>query len=96
LSGPGVLEQVFIQAGFVDVRSERLTSVTEFSSVEAYTNMLKDVAAPVVALLAGQPAKRQAEVFQAISDAARAYAAADASVRMPNEAICVVGRRQVR
>lgn len=93
LSAPGVLEQAFTQAGFADVESERITVMTEFDSPDAYTNMLKDVSAPIIALLADKPSERQAEVWQAISDGVRTWTTADGCVRMPNETICVVGRR---
>ncbi|MFQ5848801.1 MAG: class I SAM-dependent methyltransferase [Candidatus Methylomirabilales bacterium] len=93
LADPGVLEHALLGAGFADVQSERVMSIAEFPSVEAYTTMLKDVAAPVMALLADQPAERRAEVFRAIAEAARAYTAADGRVRMSNQAICAVGRR---
>lgn len=93
LSAHGVVEQAFTQAGFAEVRSESLTVVFESSSVEAYTDFLHDIAPPVNALLASQPVERQAEAWKAISEAARAYAAPDGTVRMPSETICVSGQR---
>ncbi len=126
LSAPGVLEEAFMQAGFADVRSERVTSIAEFPSVDGYIIMLQDVAAPVIepahvtpyqalgALVRLRAAgvepvefqlvdaltwsttdfrEKQAEVFTAIAEAAHAHVAVDGVVRMPNEAICVVGRR---
>ena len=92
LSGPGVLEQAFNQARLKDVHSERMTAMIEFTSVEEYIQYLKDIT-PINAQLAHLPAERQTEVWQAITDAAQAYTAADGSVRMTNETICAVGRR---
>ena len=93
LGVPEVLEQAFTQAGFTDIKSERLTYMIDFPSVDGYIQMLQDVAAPIVALLANEPAERQAEVWQGIADAVGEYATADGSVPMPNEAICVVGAK---
>ncbi|MFQ5796398.1 MAG: class I SAM-dependent methyltransferase [Candidatus Bipolaricaulia bacterium] len=87
------LEQKLRQAGFTDVRSEWQTFTLELPSAEAYTNFIQDIAAPVNALLADRPAELQQEIWQAITDAAQAYAAADGSISMPNVAICVVGQR---
>ncbi len=93
LADSTALEQALTRAGFADVRSERLTVTREFASAEAYVRFLQDINAPLKAILANQPAQRQAEVWQAIGEAAQQYATADGSIRMLNEAICVVGRR---
>ena len=60
----------------------------EFPSAESFTNMLQDVSDPLVALLSRQPVERQAEVWQAISDAAMEYATADGGLRMSNTELC--------
>ena len=93
LSDSTALKQVLTQIGFTDVRSERLTLTFEFKSAEEYARRPRDIAAPLIALLADHSTERQAEVWRAIEDAARQYAMADGSIRMPNETICVVGRR---
>ena len=93
LSDSTALKQVLTQIGFTDVRSERLTLTFEFKSSEEYARRPRDIAAPLIALLADHSTERQAEVWRAIEDAARQYAMADGSIRMPNETICVVGRR---
>ncbi|MDE3117637.1 MAG: hypothetical protein KGL03_01350, partial [Nitrospirota bacterium] len=81
------------QAGFSDIRSEPLSLTFEWASAEDYTRFQQDIAAPIVALVAKEPAARQAEVWRAITEAARQYAGADGTVRMPGEAICVAARR---
>jgi hypothetical protein len=52
-----------------------------------------NIAPPVSALLANQPAEWQAETWKAISAAADQFSAGDGSVHMPNETILTVGRR---
>ena len=93
LADAAALEQAFRDAGFSDVRSERMTVVVEFPSATGYADFLKDIAPPVRALLANQPEERQTEAWQAISEAAGQFSASDGTVRMPNEAIFVAGRR---
>ncbi|MDE3242609.1 MAG: class I SAM-dependent methyltransferase [Nitrospirota bacterium] len=88
-----ILERALAQAGFSDIRSEPLSLTFEWASAEDYTRFQQDIAAPIVALVAKEPAARQAEVWRAITEAARQYAGADGTVRMPGEAICVAARR---
>ncbi|MCH8063980.1 MAG: hypothetical protein IH861_15915 [Chloroflexi bacterium] len=65
----------------------------DFLSVEAYSSMFRDTAAPISAALADKPTDLREKVLEAIADAAGRYATADGTVRMENEAICVTGRR---
>ena len=92
LADTSVLEQTLRQAGFADVRSEGMTVTMEWPSFEVYLSFLRDVG-PLTTTLAEQPIERQERVWKAIADAAGQYTAADGSVRMPNQTICVVGRR---
>ena len=93
LSTPGVLEQAFAEAGFADVRSERMDVIMEYDSPEAFTQMTLDIAAPIIALIDQQPAEFREEILGKITEAAGQHATADGGVRMANEAVCVVGRR---
>ena len=93
LADPVALKQALTDAGFADIRSERMTVMVEFPSATAYTDFLRDIAPPVRALLANQPEERRTEAWQAISNAAGQFSNADGMVRMPNETILVVGRR---
>ncbi len=93
LSTPGLLEQAFAEAGFTDVRSEHMDVIMEFDSPEAYMQMMLDIAAPIIALIDQQPAALREEILRGIEKAAGEYAVAGGGVRMPNETVCVVGRR---
>jgi|GEM_PF-4194540 len=46
-----------------------------------------------MAMLDEHPPELQTKIWQAITEAARQYITADGKVRMPNQAICVVGHR---
>jgi len=93
LADVATLEQAFTQAGFTDVSSERLNVSFEYPSGEAYKSLTQDVAAPIAAMLADKPDALREQVWQAIASAAGQYAAADGTIRMDNQAICVSGRR---
>ena len=92
LADPSVLEKGLADAGFTDIRTERMTVTMEFPSAEGYTDFLRDIAPPVRAMLAGQPEEKQAEAWRAIADAAGQFAGEDGVVRMPNEVILVAAR----
>ncbi len=89
----GKLEGALTQAGFTDMRTDMVPIVFECQSAEAFTQYIRDVNAPLLAMLANQPAERQAEYWQRLAGAVQQYAAADGSIRIPNMAICGVGRR---
>ena len=92
LGDVSVLEQALSDAGFTDVRSEHLVVTMEWPSAEEYITFLRDIA-PIIPILASYSAEKQAQAWQAIKEAVQHYATADGAVTMPNEAICVVGRR---
>ncbi|MDE3118749.1 MAG: class I SAM-dependent methyltransferase, partial [Nitrospirota bacterium] len=53
-----ILERALAQAGFSDIRSEPLSLTFEWASAEDYTRFQQDIAAPIVALVAKEPAAR--------------------------------------
>lgn len=89
----GILEKALAQASFADVHAKALTCTWELPSAVAFTQFVWDVNAPLVGMLANQPAEGQAEYWQALAAAVQEYATADGSVRIPGTAICVVGQR---
>ncbi len=93
LADAAALEKAFTSAGFADVQSEGVTMTVEFPSATVYTDFLRDIAPPIRALLLNQPEERQAEAWQAISNAAGQFSNSDGVVRIPNETILVVGQR---
>jgi ubiquinone/menaquinone biosynthesis C-methylase UbiE len=89
----GKLEAALTQTGFTDMRTEMVPLVFAYQSAEAFTQYVRDVNAPLLAMLAHQSAARQAEYWQRLAGAVQQYAAADGSIQIPNTAICGVGRR---
>jgi SAM-dependent methyltransferase len=92
LSDPEAMKRLLTRAGFEDARHETFTMVADFASADEYTRFLRDIAAPVRAVLAKQPADAQETVWQAIREAANAYASPDGTVRMPNEGFYFIGQ----
>jgi enediyne biosynthesis protein CalE5 len=86
------LEGRLHEAGFADVRGERMTVDVEFASPGEYAQFMRAVSAPLNRLLADKPGERQEEVWSAIARAAEAHAAADGLVSLPGELILAVGR----
>jgi enediyne biosynthesis protein CalE5 len=93
LGDEDILEGRLREAGFADVRGERMTVDVEFASATAYAQFMRAVSAPLNKLLADEPRERQEEMWSAIARAAEAHAAADDSVSLPGELILAVGRR---
>lgn len=87
------LKQYFIMAGFQDVCAETLSLTFRFDSAEQFTAFHQDIAAPIKAMIASRTQDMQRKVWDAVTEAARKYAAADGSVSMSNKTICISGRR---
>ena len=94
LSDVGALEQALRQAGLANVHSERMVLTAEWPSAQEFVNMLLDIAAPLKAMLDRQPVEKRTGVLRAIEESIAQYASADGTVRIPNEAICVVGHKE--
>jgi enediyne biosynthesis protein CalE5 len=91
LSDADALESRLRQAGFADVRSERMTISVDFDSAEAYVDFTRAVSVPLKNLLEGESTERKEEVWSAVASSAREHAAGDGSLSLPGEVICVVG-----
>ena len=94
LSDTQSLIQAFQIAGFHSVRCESVEVAFSLPSAEAYTEFTRAISAPVVALVAGESKETQEAVWSALTDAARAYAGEDGSIRMINEAFVICGARE--
>ena len=76
--------------GFSDVEVEELDVVLEFDSPEDFTTFIREIAPPISALMASEPEERQAEAWQAITEAVRAQAGESPS--MTNQVLVAAGR----
>jgi ubiquinone/menaquinone biosynthesis C-methylase UbiE len=93
LSDPLALQNALIKAGFQDVRTENMIVTLEFDSPASFTNYHKAVSVPIHALLAGQTAEKQNEIWKAVTEATKSYTNSKGEVVLDNEAMCYVGTR---
>jgi ubiquinone/menaquinone biosynthesis C-methylase UbiE len=94
LADENILKNSFINCGFKDINIERINVAFEFDSAEEYTNFTKDIAAPVLAMLADQSLDRKEQIWKAVTEAARKYVKSNTgAIILDNEAICIVGRK---
>ncbi len=87
LADTSILQSALQEAGFHDVVIERMQVVWEMASPADFAEFRRDVAAPFRALLERQTPEMRDQIIAAVTDAARAYAAADGKVRTANETI---------
>jgi SAM-dependent methyltransferase len=78
--------------GFSDVEVEELEITFEYDSAEEFTRSVQEIAAPIANLVKPYPPEVQHQVWQAVTDAARAHASEDGSVRMTNLVLVASGQ----
>jgi SAM-dependent methyltransferase len=94
LADADALEAKVRRSGFADVRTERWDVTTPWASAAEFAQFIQAIAAPVRNLLADQTPERREQVWQAVERAAQGHADGDGSIRLTNEVIYVVARRE--
>ena len=74
LADTSLLRDKFSQAGYQGINIESHNMNFKFSSPEEFTAFCRATAAPIKAMIAGQPAARQEEIWDAVTEAARKHA----------------------
>ena len=90
---PGLLEEVLAAAGFGDVACERVTVVYEFPSAADFVRFRREVSRIGADMAERHPAVVVEAAWDAVAEAARAYADTEGRIRMENAALCAVGSR---
>jgi ubiquinone/menaquinone biosynthesis C-methylase UbiE len=95
LSDENLLREYFISSGFKDVTIERQDMIFNFKSAEEFTNFVCETASPVQVLLSKQSEERRKKLLQVITEAAaNNYTDKNSdSIKLRNEAICIVGTK---
>jgi hypothetical protein len=90
-----LLKEYFNKSGFKDVTIERHDMIFNFKSAEEFTNFVCETASPVQVILSKQSEERREKLRQVITEAAaNNYVDKNSdSIRLRNEAICVVGTK---
>jgi SAM-dependent methyltransferase len=78
--------------GFSDVQVEEMQVGFEWDSPEEFTRYVKDIVAPITAMVSKHPPDVQEETWAAITEAAREHAAPDGKVRFDNLVLLASGR----
>ena len=78
--------------GFTDVEVDELEVSFEWDSAEELTRFVQEIAPPIYNLINPQPPEVQRDCWQAITDAVRAHASDDGSVRFSNLVLVAAGR----
>jgi len=91
----GVLEGKMAIAGFRDIQTETKTVNFEFASAGEYTQLMKDIAAPLRIILANQSSEEVVEYWNTLEEnAAKQYSTPNGGVMLPGISISVVGQRE--
>jgi SAM-dependent methyltransferase len=93
LGADGALEEFVRDAGFADVVAGTALAVYETASAEACTEWIRDVAPPITALIADQPASVQQDVWDRVTRSWAPFQGPDGAVRLPCTAVCVSARK---
>ena len=94
LSDTTHLKRVLEQAGFAQVQIETMMLPLAWASAEEYVRFQQAILAQFTTMLSRFPAEQQANVWQAILEAARKYTTPDGTCRMENEILFAHGRRE--
>jgi ubiquinone/menaquinone biosynthesis C-methylase UbiE len=92
LADAEALKQLFIQAGFKDIKVETVQITFAFDSPESYTKHIQQTATRAHEMMANQTEEVKKQAWNSITEAAWQYADSHGRVNLDNEAICIVGR----
>ena len=93
LADTSLLKGLMEGAGFKDVSTEPHPVTYKYDSPRQYVDMIKDLAAPIRAMVANETEERQSEVWQKVAEACGPYTKDDGVVEMVSETIIVWGRK---
>jgi enediyne biosynthesis protein CalE5 len=89
---PEALTEVLEAGGFSDVEVERMQVAFDFGSAAEFTQMVREIAPPITAMMADHPPEAQEAAWQAIEDAIGEHAADDGTVSLSNVVLLGTGK----
>lgn len=92
LGKPGLIDELFLAAGFAEVSTTRVAAPMRLPSVEHYLDFIRTSASPILQIIAGMDHGRRRAVWAEIEDRLGAFNEADGWVG-PNELLLTVGQR---
>jgi hypothetical protein len=88
---PAAIGGLLEGGGFSDVEVDELEITFEYDSAEELTRSVRELVPPITNLVTSHPPEVQKDVWQAVTDAARAHAGGDGIVRMTNLVLVAAG-----
>lgn len=89
---PAAIGGLLEGGGFSEVEIEELEVTFEYDTAEEFTRSTREMIPPVTNMLKPHPPDMQKRAWQAVTDAARAYASEDGIVRFANLVLVAAGR----
>jgi enediyne biosynthesis protein CalE5 len=89
---PAAIGGLLEGGGFSDVEVDELEVTFEYDSAEEFTRSVQEIAPPIANLVKPHPPEVQQQVWQAVTDRARAHASEDGKLRMTNLVLVAAGR----
>jgi len=89
---PAAIGGLLEGGGFSDVEVEELEVTFEYDSAEEFTRSVQELVPPIANLVKSRPPELQQQVWQAVTDAARAHVSEDGSLRMTNLVLVAAGQ----
>jgi len=93
LGAPGKLKGYMEEAGFTDAIEEAIPVEMSFPSVEFYISNMKEMAAPVRAILEQMDEQSRARAMDAIVEEVKKFETPDGAIRFNSEAMIVSGMK---
>lgn len=88
----GVVEDRMEQAGFINIKRKDVTLNFAFPSAGDYAQLMKDIAAPLSAMMADQPQEEQKRYWKTLEEKVeKKFGSPNGGVNLFSIAICVVG-----
>jgi SAM-dependent methyltransferase len=92
-STPEAISLLLTGGGFSDVEVEESSVTIEGGSPEQYTQVIRDTAPPITKVLESHPPAVQAEVWAAVTEAARQYVGSDGRLRIDDNLVLLAAGR---
>jgi enediyne biosynthesis protein CalE5 len=89
---PAAIGGLLEGGGFSDVEVDELEITFEYDSAEEFTRSVQELVPPITNLVKSHPPEVQHQVWQAVTDAARAYVSEDGSLRLTNLVLVAAGQ----
>jgi SAM-dependent methyltransferase len=89
---PAAIGGLLEGGGFSDVEVDQLEITFEYDSAEEFTRSVQELVPPITNLVKSHPPEVQQQVWQAVTDAARAHVSGDGSLRLTNLVLVAAGQ----